>query len=54
MIESAVLLVNAVLPDAPIRQWELSFPYPLRFLFATRPKIISGYWVWSTGETLRT
>ena len=54
MAESAALLVDEILPEAPIRQWVLSFPYPLRFLFATRPKIISGYWVWSTGETLRT
>ena len=30
-------LVDHVLPEQPIRQWVLSFPYPLRFLFATRP-----------------
>ena len=41
MAESAALLVDEILPEAPIRQWVLSFPYPLRFLFATRPKIMS-------------
>jgi len=40
MAESAALLVDAVLPRRPIRQWVLSFPYPLRFLFATRPAIL--------------
>ena len=25
----------------PIRQWVLSFPYPLRFLFATRPAVLT-------------
>ena len=29
------------LPEQPIRQWVLSFPYPLRFLFATRPAVLS-------------
>ena len=37
MAESAALLVNEVLPEQPMRQWVLSFPYPLRFLFASRP-----------------
>jgi len=26
----------------PIRQWVLSFPFPLRFLFATRPAVLTG------------
>ncbi len=33
-------LVDHVLPQAPIRQWVLSFPYPLRFLFAARPEVL--------------
>ena len=37
MAETAAHLVEHVLPEQPIRQWVLSFPYPLRFLFATRP-----------------
>jgi len=41
MAESAALLVDEVLPQAPMRQWVLSVPFPLRFLFATRPKIMS-------------
>jgi len=40
MAESAALLVDEVLPEQPMRQWVLSFPYPLRFLFASRPEIM--------------
>ena len=40
MAESAALLVADVLPHAPIRQWVLSVPFPLRFLFATQPAIM--------------
>ena len=40
MAESAALLVDEVLPEAPMRQWVLSFPFPLRFLFASRPEIM--------------
>lgn len=29
--------VDEVLPDVPIRQWVLSVPFPLRFLFANDP-----------------
>ena len=41
MAETAAHLVEHVLPQQPIRQWVLSFPYPLRFLFATRPAVLS-------------
>jgi len=37
MAESAALLVDDVFPRAPIRQWVLSFPFQLRFLFASYP-----------------
>ena len=40
MAESAALLVDEVFPEQPVRQWVLSFPYPLRFLFAARPVIM--------------
>ena len=40
MAESAALLVDAVLPHQPMRQWVLSVPFPLRFLFASRPAIM--------------
>jgi hypothetical protein len=40
MAESAALLVDEVFPEQPIRQWVLSFPYPLRFLFASRPGVM--------------
>jgi hypothetical protein len=39
--ESAALLVHEVFPAQPVRQWVLGFPYPLRFLFASRPAIMS-------------
>ena len=41
MAETAAHLVEHVLPEKPIRQWVLSFPYPLRFLFATRPAVLT-------------
>jgi ribosomal protein S27E len=40
MSESAALLVDEVLPHKPIRQWVLSFPFQLRFLFASRPELM--------------
>jgi hypothetical protein len=41
MADSAAHLVDEVLPKKPIRQWELSVPFPLRYLFATNPKVMS-------------
>jgi hypothetical protein len=40
MAESAALLVDDVLPHGPIRQWVLSFPFQLRFLFTRYPQIM--------------
>ena len=40
MAESAALLVDEVFPHEPMRQWVLSAPVPLRFLFASQPKIM--------------
>jgi hypothetical protein len=40
MAESAALLVDEVLTEQPVRQWVLSFPYPLRLLLASRPAIM--------------
>ena len=37
---SVALLVDEVFPEQPVRQWVLSVPYPLRFLFASRPAIM--------------
>jgi ribosomal protein S27E len=39
MAESAALLVDEVFPNRPVRQWVLSVPFPLRFLFANHPAI---------------
>ena len=42
MADSAALLVDDILPHKPMRQWVLSFPFPLRFLFASNPKAMTG------------
>jgi hypothetical protein len=41
MADSAALLVDEVLPHVPMRQWVLSVPFPLRFLFASQPAILT-------------
>ncbi len=33
--------MDDVLPHKPIRQWVLSFPYPLRFLLASNPQVVT-------------
>jgi hypothetical protein len=40
MAESAKHLVEDVFGPRPVRQWVLSFPYPLRFLFASKPEVL--------------
>ena len=40
MVESVALLVDGVLRRLPMRQWVLSFPFQLRFLFASRPEVM--------------
>lgn len=37
MIETSAHLVDHIFPEVPVRQWVLSFPWPLRLLFASRP-----------------
>jgi hypothetical protein len=65
MVESAALLVDEVLPEKPIRQWVLSVPFPLRWLFASEPevmskalliatRVISTYLIKKTGFTQKT
>jgi hypothetical protein len=60
MLESMALLVDEVLAEQPIRQWVLSFPFQLRFLFASWPqlmgqvlgivyRVISGHLIKKTG-----
>jgi len=41
MFESAVLLVDEVLPEPPMRQWVPSVPYAIPFLFAAHPHVMS-------------
>ena len=40
MAEGAALLVGEVLPREPMRQWVLSVPFALRYLFATDPAVM--------------
>ena len=40
MAEGAALLVDEVLPREPLRQWVLSVPFALRYLFATEPAVM--------------
>ena len=40
MAEGAALLVDEVLPREPMRQWVLSIPFALRYLFATHPAVM--------------
>jgi hypothetical protein len=42
MVESAAHLVDHVFPEAPVRQWVLTFPFPLRFLFANDRNALSA------------
>jgi hypothetical protein len=64
MVESAALLVDEVLPEAPMRQWLLSVPFPLRYLFARDPiamgealgivyRVIAGLLIRKAGLTQR-
>jgi hypothetical protein len=41
MAESAAYLVDQVIPRLPVRQWVLSFPIPLRILFAAHPELLT-------------
>ena len=40
MAQSAAHLVDCVIPRVPVRQWVLSFPIPLRILFAAHPDLL--------------
>jgi hypothetical protein len=41
MVESAAHLVDHVFPEAPVRQFVLTFPFPLRLLLAAEPRVLS-------------
>ena len=41
MAETATHLVEQVIPHVPVRQWVVSFPIPLRHLFASQPQLLS-------------
>ena len=65
MAESAAHLVDEVIPCVPVRQWVLSFPIPLRILFAAHPerltpllriihRVIAGFLLKQAGLTRAT
>ncbi len=41
MVESAAHLVDHVFPEQPVRQFVLTFPFPLRLLLAAEPRALS-------------
>jgi hypothetical protein len=41
MAETAADLVDNILPCVPVRQWVVSFPIPLRSLFAVHPELLT-------------
>ena len=41
MAETATYPVECVIPRVPVRQWVLSFPIPLRSLFAVHPELLA-------------
>ena len=41
MAQAVAHLVEHVIPQVPVRQWVLSFPIPLRYLFAAQPHLLS-------------
>ncbi len=41
MAQSAAHRVDQVIPRVPVRQWVLSFPIPLRVLFAAHPGLLA-------------
>ena len=38
----AARLVDRVVPEAPVRQWVLTFPFPLRLLIADQPEALTA------------
>ena len=64
MAEAAALLSDEVFPDVPLRQWVISFPFPLRYLFAAHPhamgkvlsiihRVISSHLIHKAGHSLK-
>jgi len=41
MAQSAAHLADEVIPRVPVRQWVLSFPIPLRIVFAAHPELLT-------------
>jgi hypothetical protein len=41
MLETSAHLIDHVIPATPVRQRVLSFPWPLRLLFARQPNTLS-------------
>ena len=50
MAETAAYLVACVIPLVPARLWVLSFPIPLRSLFAMHPELLAPVQSTTVGE----
>ena len=50
MAQTATHLVDHIIPRVPVRQWMISLPIPLRYLFAARPhsSCLTMCWRYST------
>ncbi len=42
MNESAIKLTEELIPQVPVRQWVLSFPFFIRYLMAYDPKVVTA------------
>jgi Putative transposase/Transposase zinc-binding domain len=42
MAQTAAYLVDEVIPEVPVRQWVLSFPIPLRLMYAAQPELLTS------------
>jgi hypothetical protein len=42
MNEVAAHLVESVIPEVPVRQWVMSFPFSVRYVLAYNPKLVTG------------
>ena len=40
MAQTAAHLIDHIIPRAPVRQWVLSLPIPLRYLLAAHPRLL--------------
>lgn len=42
MNEVAAHMVESVIPEVPVRQWVISFPFSVRYILAYKPQLVTG------------